>query len=83
MQAKSVGLGRLRSTFFTVFEIFENRSRESRKGLVGDYSDMIVNCKLAEMISTPPDAAPEVHVRQRHLNQAPFKFISYQGVALL
>jgi transposase len=34
---------------FTVFAIFGNRSRESLKNLLGDYSDMILNCDRAKM----------------------------------
>lgn len=34
---------------FAVFGIFGNRSRESLKGLVGDYSGVIINCDRAKM----------------------------------
>jgi transposase len=34
---------------FTVFGIFGNRSRESLKAFVGDYSGMVINCDRAKM----------------------------------
>lgn len=34
---------------FTVFAIFGNRSRDSLKSLIGDYSGMVINCDRAKM----------------------------------